>query len=195
MVKWGDYGGAGQSQERDLLTHLMSIFSGAACWLWPHSLPNNPTRDGLTMTQDVRLEDPKCLPHRVSTSALIWHFHSRVNEETELFVHSKYRKRGVRSAECRWRACSGGKICSAIKTGIPSLSSKVGLETTTIYRNNLPCSVVWCFLMCCCQAFTSRRRRKSFRYLVFFLWSPVRLQMPTFNFSRHKSILIARFSA
>lgn len=56
MVKWVDYGTVGQSQERDLLTHFMSTSSGAACWMWPHPLPYNPTRDDLASTRATLLD-------------------------------------------------------------------------------------------------------------------------------------------
>ena len=56
VVKWVDYGAAGQSQEWDLLTHLMSTSSGAACWMWPHPLLRNPTRDDLASTQATLLD-------------------------------------------------------------------------------------------------------------------------------------------
>lgn len=56
MVKWVDYGTVGQSQERDLLDHFLSTSSGAACWMWPHPLPHNPTRDDLASTWATLLE-------------------------------------------------------------------------------------------------------------------------------------------
>lgn len=56
VVKWVDYGSAGRSQEWDLLTHLMSTSSGAACWMWPHPLPHNPTRDDLAPTWAMLLD-------------------------------------------------------------------------------------------------------------------------------------------
>lgn len=105
FFKWVENGASGQSQEWDLLTHLMSTSSEAACWMWLHPLPHNPTRDDLAA---IGFDKNSTVCHTGSRHHFdVIAFHDEMNHVTELFASlrnlGKREKDTVQALTLLWR--------------------------------------------------------------------------------------------